>query len=120
MAVTSRNRSGSTILHADHGKQFTSWKLRGEIAPMECLLGLFGTVGDCFDNAAMGPFWALMQVELLNTRRWATTIELAARHGRLHRQRLQDRTLPQLPRLNISSREFQTLWTSSHSNPQLA
>lgn len=42
------------------------------------LLGSFGTVGDCFDNAAMESFWARMQVELLNTRRWATTIELAA------------------------------------------
>ncbi|MCV7226268.1 transposase [Mycolicibacterium komossense] len=42
------------------------------------LLGSFGTVGDCFDNSAMESFWARMQVELLNTRKWATTIELAA------------------------------------------
>lgn len=42
------------------------------------LLGSFGTVGDCFDNAAMESFWARLQVELLNTRKWATTIELAA------------------------------------------
>ena len=42
------------------------------------LLCSLGTVGDCFDNAAMASFWARMQVELLNTRRWATTIELAA------------------------------------------
>jgi putative transposase len=25
MAVAKRNRSGSTVLHADHGTQFTSW-----------------------------------------------------------------------------------------------
>jgi hypothetical protein len=42
------------------------------------LLSSFGTIGDCFDNAAMEAFWARMQVELLNTRKWATTIELAA------------------------------------------
>lgn len=42
------------------------------------LLGSFGTIGDCFDNAVMESFWARMQVELLNTPRWATTIELAA------------------------------------------
>jgi putative transposase len=42
------------------------------------LLSSFGTIGDCFDNAAMESFWARMQVELLNTRKWATTIELAA------------------------------------------
>ena len=83
------------------------------------LLGSFGTVGDCYDNAAMESFWARMQVELLNTRRWATTIELAAamadyidnfynverRHSYLG---------------NISPTEFETLWTSTYSIPQLA
>ena len=34
--------------------------------------------GNCYDNAAMESFWARMQVELLNTCKWATTIELAA------------------------------------------
>jgi Integrase core domain len=42
------------------------------------LLSSFGTIGDCFDNAAMESFWARMQVELLNTRKWATSIERAA------------------------------------------
>ena len=36
-----------------------------------------GTVGDCFDNAMMESFWARMQVELLDRRRWSTRIELA-------------------------------------------
>ena len=36
-----------------------------------------GTVGDCFDNATMESFWARMQVELLDRRRWRTRIELA-------------------------------------------
>ena len=36
-----------------------------------------GTVGDCFDNALMEAFWARMQVELLDRRRWRTRIELA-------------------------------------------
>ena len=77
MAVDNRTRSGPTILQADHGTQFTSWSF-GENIRRWGLLGSFGTVGDCFDNAAMESFWARMQVELLNTRRWATTIELAA------------------------------------------
>jgi putative transposase len=118
MAVDNRTRSGSTILHADHGTQFTSWSF-GENMRRWGLLGSFGTVGDCFDNAAMESFWARMQVELLNTRRWATTIELAAamadyidnfynaerRHSYLG---------------NISPTEFETLWTSTYSIPQLA
>jgi transposase InsO family protein len=77
MAVNSRPRSGPTILHADHDTQFTSWSF-GENMRRWGLPGSLGTVGDCFDNAAMESFWARMQVELLNTRRWATTIELAA------------------------------------------
>ena len=36
-----------------------------------------GTVGDCFDNALMELFWARMQVELLDRRRWQTRLELA-------------------------------------------
>ena len=36
-----------------------------------------GTVGDCFDNAMMESFWARIQVELLDRRRWRTRLELA-------------------------------------------
>lgn len=83
------------------------------------LLGSFGTVCDCFDNAAMESFWARLQVELLNTRKWATTFELAGaiadyidnfynierRHSYLG---------------SISPTEYETLWTSAYSVPQLA
>ncbi len=31
----------------------------------------------CYDNGRMKPFWARMQVELLNRRRWNTRLELA-------------------------------------------
>jgi transposase InsO family protein len=73
IAVASRSRSGATILHADHGTQFTSWSF-GENMRRWDLLSSFGTIGDCFDNAAMESFWARMQVELLNTRKWAYSI----------------------------------------------
>ena len=36
-----------------------------------------GSVGDCHDNAVIEAFWSRMQVELLNTRRWKTRVELA-------------------------------------------
>lgn len=119
MAVANRNRRGATILHADHGTQFTSWSF-GENIRRWGLLASFGTVGDGLpDNAAMESFWARLQVELLNTRKWATTLELAAamadyidnfynierRHSYLG---------------NISPTEFETLWTSTYSVPQLA
>lgn len=42
------------------------------------LLESFGTVGDCFDNAVMEAFWGRLQTELLNTKKWSTTLELTA------------------------------------------
>jgi transposase InsO family protein len=36
-----------------------------------------GTIGDAYDNAVIESFWARMQTELLDRRRWATRLELA-------------------------------------------
>jgi hypothetical protein len=36
-----------------------------------------GSIGDCYDNGLMESFWARMQVELLNRKRWNTRLELA-------------------------------------------
>ena len=91
------------------------WREHPSLGPA----GLFGTVGDCLMTAAMEAFWARLQVELLNTRKWATTLELAAamadyidnfynaerRHSYLG---------------DISPTEFEALWTSTYSVPQLA
>jgi putative transposase len=118
MAVANRTRYGATTLHADHGSQFTSWSF-GENVRRWGLLASFGTIGDCYDNAAMESFWARLQVELLDTRRWRTTIELAAamadyidnfynverRHSYLG---------------NISPAAYETLWTTTHFASQLA
>jgi putative transposase len=37
-----------------------------------------GTIGDAFDNAMVESFWARMQTELLDTRRWRTRVELSS------------------------------------------
>ena len=37
----------------------------------------FGTIGDGLDNAMMESFWSGMQLELLDTRTWASRDELA-------------------------------------------
>ncbi|MDL4775200.1 IS3 family transposase [Actinomadura xylanilytica] len=57
----------STVLHSDHGPQFTSWAF-GKRLRDAGLLGSMGTVGDCFDNAMMESFWGTMQLELLDTK----------------------------------------------------
>lgn len=36
-----------------------------------------GSIGDCFGNAVAEAFWARMQVELLDRRKWRTRLELA-------------------------------------------
>jgi putative transposase len=77
MAVTRRKpENGSTILHSDHGTQYTSWAF-GKRLRDSGLLGSMGTVGDCYDNAMMESFWGTMQLELLDSRKWETRGELA-------------------------------------------
>lgn len=65
-----------TVLHSDHGCQYTSWAF-GQRLPAAGLLGSMGTVGDCYDNAMMESFWGTMQLELLDTKEWQTRDELA-------------------------------------------
>jgi transposase InsO family protein len=76
MAATSRTTTPKTILHSDHGSQYTSWSFSQNLKHRE-LLGSMGTVGDCFDNSPMESFWGTMQIELLNRKKWMTYLELA-------------------------------------------
>jgi putative transposase len=77
MAVTRRRpEDRSTIIHSDHGTQYTSWAF-GKRLRQAGLLGSMGTVGDCYDNAMMESFWGTMQLELLDTSTWKTREELA-------------------------------------------
>ncbi len=76
MAIGNRQPHPGTVIHSDQGTQFTSWAFT-QRAHESRLVPSMGTVGDCFDNAMMEAFWARMQVELLDRRRWRTRIELA-------------------------------------------
>jgi transposase InsO family protein len=76
MAIEQRDRVRGTVIHSDHGTQFTAWSF-SDRARKSGLLPSMGSVGDCYDNAMMEAFWSRMQVELLNTRRWKTRVELA-------------------------------------------
>lgn len=87
-----------SIIHADHGTQFTSWASTSNVDKHGLRLSL-GTVGDCYDNAMIGTFWARTQTELLTGRKWTTIVELSTemvvyidtfhnhqrRHSSLHR-----------------------------------
>jgi putative transposase len=71
-----RPGNGDTILHSDHGTQFTSWVF-GQRMRAAGLLPSMGTVGDCYDNSMMESFWGTLQLEVLDTRPWETRDELA-------------------------------------------
>ena len=76
MAIETRKRTEQTIIHADHGTQFTSWTFT-ERARNAGLLPSLGSIGDPYDNAVVESFWGRMQTEVLNRRRWHTRLELA-------------------------------------------
>ena len=76
MAARTRITSPSTVIHSDHGSQFTSWAFSQNVRRYG-LLGSMGTIGDCYDNSPMESFWGSMQIELLNRQRWTTVVELS-------------------------------------------
>lgn len=76
MAVTHRQPATGAVVHSDHGSQFTSWVFTERVRETG-LMPSMGRVGDAFDNAVVESFWARMQTELLNRRKWRTRVELA-------------------------------------------
>ena len=76
MAIQQRKVKRGSIVHADHGVQFTSWAFTDKVRRAG-LMPSFGSVGDAFDNAMMESFWSTMQIELLDRKRWKTRVELS-------------------------------------------
>ena len=76
MAIRQRSTKRGSIVHADHGVQFTSWAFTDKVRQAG-LMPSFGSIGDAFDNAMMESFWSTMQIELLDRRRWKTRVELS-------------------------------------------
>ncbi|GAA3334827.1 hypothetical protein GCM10017712_26360 [Curtobacterium citreum] len=74
MAVQRRNPVG-TVVHSDRGSQFRSKRFVRAIEDAG-LLGSMGRVGACADNAAMESFFALLQKNIHNRKRWATRDQL--------------------------------------------
>lgn len=65
----------TTIVHSDRGSQFRSRAFVRTLNEAE-LRGSMGRVGTCADNAAMESFFALLQKNVLNSKRWKTREEL--------------------------------------------
>jgi putative transposase len=76
MAIDARKPSRGALVHSDHGSQYTSWTFSQRVRAAGLAHSL-GTIGDALDNAAVESFWARMQTELLDTRKWMTRVELS-------------------------------------------
>ncbi len=77
MAIWRRQPAESTVVHSDHGTQYTSWAF-GRRLRAAGLLGSMGTVGDAYDNAVAESFFGTLQLELLDRHRWSSRDELAS------------------------------------------
>jgi len=75
-AVARRQPRGTVVVHSDRGGQFRSRKFRA-VLKANTLTGSMGRVSSAGDNAAMESFYALLQKNVLNRRRWRTRNELA-------------------------------------------
>jgi putative transposase len=76
-AIWRRRPAPGTVVHADHGTQYTSWAF-GQRLRAAGLLGSMGTVGDALDNAVAESFFATLQTELLDRHPWTTRAQLAS------------------------------------------
>ncbi|AUI51864.1 Transposase InsO and inactivated derivatives [Arthrobacter crystallopoietes] len=107
-AVALRSPRG-TVVHSDRGSQFRSTAFVRALKSSG-LTGSMGRVGACGDNAAMESFFALLQKNVLDRRRWSTRQELRLAivtwiEKTYHRRRRQ-RTLGRLTPI-----EFETIET---------
>jgi transposase InsO family protein len=76
MAVARRDGDvAGCIFHTDRGSQFRARKVHRALA-RHGLVGSMGQVGSAGDNAAMESFFALLQRNVLDRRRWATRDQL--------------------------------------------
>ena len=58
-----QRRPKDVVHHSDHGCQYTSIEFTNRLADWG-LTGSYGSIGDCFDNAAMEAFWATLKKEI--------------------------------------------------------
>ena len=74
-AVSRRRDAAGCIVHSDRGSQFRS-RMFVHALNRHHLIGSMGKVGAAGDNAAMESFFALLQKNVLNRKRWRTREEL--------------------------------------------
>lgn len=116
MAVTRRGGAdvvAGCVVHSDRGSQFRSRRFVHELAH-HGLAGSMGRVASSADNAAMESFFALLQKNVLDQRRWRTRHELRLAIvtwiERTYHRRRRQRALGKLTPV-----EFETINQAAHA-----
>ena len=112
-AVGMRRTCAGTIVHSDRGGQFRSMKFTRALRDAG-FRGSMGRVGTCADNAAMESFFALLQKNVLDRKRWSTREELRLAIviwiERTYHRRRRQRALGKLTPI-----EFETVYEVSYA-----
>ena len=74
-AIALRSPAGTVVVHSDRGSQLRSAAFVRTLRS-HGLTGSMGRVGACGDNAAMESFFALLQKNVLDRRRWNSREQL--------------------------------------------
>jgi putative transposase len=109
-AIALRGRPTGTVVHSDRGSQFRS-KAFVHCLSDNKLVGSMGRVGAAGDNAAMESFFALLQRNVLDRKRWSSRQQLRLAiitwiERTYHRKRRQRRLG------KLTPVEFETLYQS--------
>ena len=75
-AIARRQPKGTLVVHSDRGGHFRARVFRA-VLRRNNLLASMGRVASAGDNAAMESFYALLQKNVLDRRRWRTRAELS-------------------------------------------
>jgi putative transposase len=113
MAIQRRKPQAGLVVHSDRGSQFRS-KAFTRLLRAHHLVGSMGRVSSAADNAAMESFFSLLQVNVLNQRRWDTRDQLrlaiVSWIERTYHRRRRQRALGKLTPV-----EFETIYPAAYA-----
>ncbi len=120
-AIGLRSPAG-TIVHSDRGSQFRSRKYVNLLS-RNGLHGSMGRIAACADNSAMESWFALLQRNVLDRKRWDTTGELRLAMvqwiERTYHRRRRQRGLSRLTPVEYETLNKASLAASNHHNPRV-
>jgi len=112
-AVERRGKVDGCVVHSDRGSQFRSRKFVHALN-WDNMIGSMGRIGAAGDNAAMESFFSLLQLNVLNRRRWDTRDQLRTAIVKWI-ERTYHRRRRQVSLRRLTPIEFETIMTPAAS-----